>query len=134
VEEHQTDNPVRGMRPRWRTLAQLLGFGLLLALIILLAKGPPADCDGGGRVVFTEADLAHVHAAFERTWGRQPTAVELRKAFDRYVRDEVFYREALARELDRNDPLVKASLVRKITTLGTAQAQAELPADAELQA
>jgi len=60
--------------------------------------------------------------------------MELRKAFDRYVRDEVFYREALARELDRNDPVVKASMVRKITMLGTAQAQAEQPTDAELKA
>jgi len=116
------------------TAAHMLGFGLLLALVILLAKGPPVDREDGGRVVFTEADLAHVSAAFERTWSRPPTAVELRRVFDRYVRDEVFYREALARGLDRNDPVVKASLVRKITMLGTAQAQATEPTDAELKA
>jgi hypothetical protein len=85
-------------------------------------------------VVFTEADLAQVSATFERTWSRPPTAVELRKAFDRYVRNEVFYREALARELDRNDPVIKMSLVRKITMLGTAQAQAAEPSDAEMKA
>jgi hypothetical protein len=112
----------------------MLGFGLLLALIILLAKGPPVDRADGGRVSFTEADLAQVSATFERTWSRPPTAVELRNAFDRYVRNEVFYREALARELDRNDPVVKMSMVRKITMLGTAQAQAAEPTDAELQA
>jgi hypothetical protein len=112
----------------------MLGFGLLLALIILLAKGTPVDRADGGRVSFTEADLAQVSATFERTWSRPPTAVELRNAFDRYVRNEVFYREALARELDRNDPVVKMSMVRKITMLGTAQAQAAEPTDAELQA
>lgn len=112
----------------------MLGFGLLLALVILLAKGPPVDREDAGRVAFTEADLAQVRARFERTWIRPPTAVELRKAFDRYVRDEVFYREALARGLDRNDPVVKMSLVRKITMLGTAQAQAAEPTDAELKA
>ena len=129
-------DPERVKQPRrilW-TVAHMLGFGLLLALVILLAKGPPVDRDDGGRVAFTEADLAHVHAAFERTWGRPPTAVELRKAFDRYVRDEVFYREALSRGLDRNDPVVKMSLVRKITMLGTAQAQSTEPTDAELKA
>jgi hypothetical protein len=117
-----------------KTAAHMVGFGLLLALILLLTKGPPVDSEAVGRVAFTVADLAHVHAAFERTWSRPPTAIELRKAFDRYVRDEVLYREALARELDRNDPVVKMSLVRKITMLGTAAAQATEPTDAELKA
>jgi hypothetical protein len=121
-------------RPLLGTAAHMLGFGLLLALIILLAKGPPVDREYGDRVAFTEADLAQVRAAFERTWSRPPTAIELRNAFDRYVREEVLYREALARGLDRNDPLVKMSLVRKITMLGAAQAQLAEPTDAELKA
>jgi hypothetical protein len=129
-------DPKQEKQPRrlFGTAAHMLGFGLLLAVVILLAQGPPLDRDDGGRVVFTEADLAHVRAAFERTWSRPPSARELLNAFDRYVRDEVFYREALARELDRNDPVVKMSLVRKITMLGTAQAQAAEPTDAELKA
>ena len=128
--------PQQEKQPRriWRTAAHMLGFGLLVALAILLAKGPPVDREDGGRVAFTEADLAHVRAAFQRTWSRPPTAIELRKAFDRYVRDEVLYREALARGLDRNDHVVKMSLVRKITMLGTAAAQAAQPTDAELKA
>jgi hypothetical protein len=116
------------------TAVHMLGFGLLLALIILLAKGAPIDREEGGRVTFTEADLAQISATFERTWSRPPTTAELRKAFDRYVRNEVFYREALDRELDRNDPMVKMSLVRKITMLGTAEAQAAEPTDSELKA
>ena len=129
-------DPETEKQPRrsWRTVAHMLAFGLLLALAILLAKGPPVDREDGGRVAFTEADLAHVRAAFQRTWSRPPTAIELRKAFDRYVRDEVLYREALARGLDRNDPVVKMSLVRKITMLGTAAAEAVEPSDAELKA
>ena len=123
-----------GPRPLWRTAANMLGFGLLMALNILLAKGPPGERDDGNRVAFAEADLAQVRAAFVRTWSRPPTDIELRKAFDRYVRDEVLYREALARGLDRNDPVVKMSLVRKITMLGTAQAELAEPTDAELQA
>ena len=118
---------------KW-TAAHMLGFGLLLALIILLAKGPAVDREVGGRVAFTEADLAQIHAMFERMWNRPPTDVELRTAFERYVREEIFYREALAQGLDRNDPMVKMSLVRKITMLGTAQAQATEPTNAELKA
>jgi hypothetical protein len=112
----------------------LLGFGVLAAVVILLVKGPPVDEQSRARVTFTTADVAQVSATFERTWNRPPTAVELQRAFDKYVRSEVLYREALERGLDRNDPVVKMSLVRKITMLGTAQAQAVEPTDEELKA
>jgi hypothetical protein len=112
----------------------LLGFGVLAALVILLVEGPPVDEQSRARVAFTRADLAQVRATFERTWSRPPTALELQKAFDQYVRSEILYREALERGLDRNDPVVKMSLVRKITMLGTAQAQAAAPSDEELKA
>ena len=112
----------------------LLAFGLLTALIIWLVKGPPVDGQNMTRVAFTTADVAQVSAKFERTWSRPPTAVELQTAFEHYVRSEVLYREALARGLDRNDPVVRMSMVRKITMLGTAQAQAREPSDEELKA
>jgi hypothetical protein len=115
-------------------MLHLLGFGLLTALAIMLAKGPPVDRQDMTRVVFATADLAQVSATFERTWSRPPTVVELQKAFDRYVRSEVLYREALARGLDRNDPVVRMSLVRKITMLGSSQAQSAEPTDGELRA
>jgi hypothetical protein len=135
METEMTDPGEESRRTSsWKTIASLFGCGLLLALVLLLARGAPVEARDGGRVVFTEADLAHVSAAFERTWSRPPTPVELRQAFDRYVRDEVLYREALARELDRNDPVVKMSMVRKITLLGTAAAEAARPTDAELEA
>jgi hypothetical protein len=121
-------------RPRRRTMVYLIGFAVLTALILLLAQGPPVDELSMTRVVFTTADVAQVSATFERTWSRPPTAVELQKAFDQYVRSEVLYREALARGLDRNDPVVRMSLVRKITMLGTAQAEAAYPTDEELKA
>ena len=112
----------------------LLAFGLLTALIIWLVKGPPVDGQNMTRVAFTTADVAQVSAKFERTWSRPPTAVELQRAFEQYVRSEVLYREALARGLDRNDPVVRMSMVRKITMLGTAQAQAREPSNEELKA
>jgi hypothetical protein len=134
VADQQSNIAASGTRPPWATTVRLLAFGLLLALIILLAKGPPVDGQDQARIAFTVADVAQVSATFERTWSRPPTTVELQKAFEQYVRSEVLYREALARGLDRNDPVVRMSLVRKITMLGTAAAQATEPTDEELQA
>lgn len=121
-------------RPPWRTTVHILGFGVLAALVIMLALGPPVDQQNLARITFTTADLAQVSATFERTWLRPPTAVELQKAFEYYVRSEVLYREALERGLDRNDPVVRMSLVGKITMLGAAQAQTTEPTDEELKA
>ncbi|MCP4901308.1 MAG: hypothetical protein GY906_30430 [bacterium] len=121
-------------RPLWRTTVHLLVFGLLVAVVILLALGPPVDEQNLARIEFSAADVAQVQATFQRTWSRPPAAVELKRAFDQYVRSEVLYREALARGLDRNDPVVRMSLVRKITMLGTAAAQATEPTDEELKA
>jgi peptidyl-prolyl cis-trans isomerase C len=134
MERQATGTPVGDARLRWRTALHLLGFGALTAVAILLATGPPVEREDTTRVVFGVADLAQVHATFERTWSRAPTAIELSRAFESYVRSEVFYREALARGLDRNDPVVRGSLVRKITMLGTAQSQALAPTDEELKA
>ena len=117
-----------------RTLAHLLGFGLLLALILMLVRGTPQAGDAVDRVTFSEVDLKQVHARHTRTWNRPPTADELRKAMEQYVREEILYREALARNFDRNDPTVRLAMVRKVMMLGTARAEATELSDKELQA
>ena len=117
-----------------RTLTHLLGFGLLMALILMVVRGTPQAGNATDRVTFTEVDLKQVHARHTRTWNRPPTADELRKAMEQYVREEILYREALAREFDRNDPIVRLAMVRKVMMLGTARAEAIEPSDKELQA
>jgi hypothetical protein len=106
----------------------------LLALILMVVRGTPQAGDAAGRVTFTEADLKQIHARHMRTWNRPPTAEELRKAMEQYVREEILYREALARDFDRDDPTVRLAMVRKVMMLGTARAEATEPSDKELQA
>jgi len=118
----------------WLTFAHLFAFGVLLALAMMLVKGTPGDTEDAGRVVFTEADVAQVRAIIMRTWKHPPTAVELRKGFEQYIRDEILYREAIALNLDRADPTVRLAMVRKITMMGTAQAEAAELKEEEIQA
>jgi hypothetical protein len=121
-------------QPTWRIFAHLFAFGLLLALAMMLVRGTPGDSEDASRVVFTKADVAQVRAKFMRTWNRPPTAVELRKGLEQYIRNEILYREALARNLDRADPIVRLTMVRKITMMGTAKAEAAELTDEEIQA
>lgn len=56
------------------------------------------------------------------------------RVIDDYVKEEVFYREALALGLDRDDTVIRRRLRQKMEFFGDAGAAALAPGDAELQA
>ena len=66
------------------------------------------------RIHVERGQVEQLAANFERTWSRPPTADELDKLIESYVREEVFYREALAMGLDRDDPMVRRRLRMKL--------------------
>lgn len=115
-------------------VVHLLVLGALVALLVAVVKGPPVDRDDAKRVVISDADVAQVRAKWIRTWNRPPTALELREALGKHVREEVLYHEALARGLDRQDPTVRLAMVRKLTMLGAAATDAAEVTDEEAQA
>ncbi len=122
------------LRRPYRTALHFLALGLLIGLILMLIKGPPGEKQDTKRIVITTADIAQVKAKYERLWGSPPTQMELRSALEQYVRDEVLYREALGRGLDRGDPTVRLAMIRKITMLGSARADAGSADDEEIRA
>ena len=130
------DEANKKARPRrpGTTALHFLAFGVLIGLMLMLVKGPPGEKQDAKRIVITTADIAQVKAKYERLWRRLPTQMELRSALEQYVRDEVLYREALGRGLDRGDPTVRLAMIRKITILGSAQADAGQAKDEEIQA
>ena len=130
------DEANKKARPRrpGTTALHFLAFGVLIGLMLMLVKGPPGEKQDAKRIVITTADIAQVKAKYERLWRRLPTQMELRSALEQYVRDEVLYREALGRGLDRGDPTVRLAMIRKITILGSAQADAGQVKDEEIQA
>jgi peptidyl-prolyl cis-trans isomerase C len=107
--------------------------GLIVAAAILIAKGPPT-ADASRRVVVTGADLLQQRAAFMRTWQREPTAGELRGALEQHIRQEVLYREALARGYDRDDLVVRRAMQQKMEFLAASQALQEPPSEEEIEA
>jgi len=111
----------------------VLFLGLIVAIAILVAKGPPT-ADASRRVVVTGADLLQQRAAFMRTWQREPTAEELRGALEQHIRQEVLYREALARGYDRDDPVVRRAMQQKMEFLAAAQIGQGPPTDDEIEA
>jgi peptidyl-prolyl cis-trans isomerase C len=70
----------------------------------------------------------------ERRTGRTPTPAEAEAMVERWIDDEVRYREALALGLDRGDLIVRRRLVQKMDFLLAGSTPVPAPTDAELAA
>ena len=113
---------------------KIFALGALLAGVFWAVQGPPGSGGSRPEIVISEADVAHQAARWERMWNRPPTSFELKKAVDDYVRDEILYREALARGMDREDPRVRLALIQKMQMLAAGQADARGVTDKDLAA
>lgn len=116
-----------------RTTLHLVLLGVVVAAAILITKGPPTG-DQTHRVVITGADVLQLKASFMRTWQREPTATELQGTLEQHIRQEVLYREALARGYDRDDLVVRRAMQQKMEFLAASQAMTEPPTEEEIAA
>ena len=111
-------------------LIHFLVLGAILFLVFDLTS--ETDQPGERRIVVTPGQVEQLAGQFSRTWLRPPTPGELDGLVERYVRSEIYYREALAMGLGQDDPYVRNRLALKLEVLlDDLSAEAE-PADAEL--
>jgi len=108
----------------------LIGAGLFLAFHLAQDERP----DAANRILVEPSQVEQLAAQFERTWLRPPTEAELAGLIESYVRDEVYYREALAMGLDQNDPQVRRRMRLKLEFLLEDLTAAEPPDDEVLSA
>jgi peptidyl-prolyl cis-trans isomerase C len=109
-------------------LVHFLAIGAaLFAVSAWRGDGPP------DRIVITAAQVAQARAAATALQGREPTAEELAALVEPTIRDEVFYREALALGLDVNDDEVRTRLIEKMSYLTQDLADPEPSSEDELR-
>ena len=106
----------------------LLGAAIFLAYHFLSAR---AD-NQPGKIVITQGDITSIMIGFSRTWQRPPTREELDGLIRDRVREEVYYREAVAMGLDRDDPVIRRRLQQKLQFVTDDVAAPAEPTDAEL--
>jgi hypothetical protein len=87
-----------------------------------------------GNIVVGQAQINHLATGFARTWRRPPTAKELEGLVRDYVREEVYYREAVALGLDRDDAVIRKRLHQKLEFVSEDVASLAEPTDADLRA
>lgn len=114
----------------------LTGFILLGAGIFAVDRfwnGAPVAIGESSHIVVTATQQATLRDAFRAESGRNPTDEEMRSRLDRWVQEEVLYREALALNLDRKDLIVHRELTQKMRFLLQDATVLPTPSDAELQ-
>ena len=108
---------------------------LALGLLIFAAYGAinRSEVQKPDQIVVTQARMEQIAGLFARTWQRPPTASELKGLIDDYVKEEVYYRQALAVGLEKDDTVIRRRLRQKIEFLSDAEIEALKPTDAELE-
>lgn len=99
------------------------------------ASQPGAKAVGASsEIVVTQTDIRQLAETFERTWQRPPSAQEVKDLVESFVRDEIYYREALAIGLERDDSVIRRRLRMKMEYIFEDIAAQGEPADADLEA
>jgi PPIC-type PPIASE domain len=106
----------------------LLGAAIFIAnrLVSGRAENQP------GKIVITQGQITSLVIGFSRTWQRPPTREELEGLIRDRVREEVYYREAVAMGLDRDDAIIRRRLQQKLEFVTDDVAAPAEPTDAEL--
>lgn len=104
------------------------------ALIFAFFAWRGEEADPASRTITVDRQVqAQIALDFERTLQRPPTDAELDALIDRWVREEVLYREALRLGFDAGDPVVRRRLAKKMDFLAASSAQAAEPTDTQLE-
>jgi hypothetical protein len=105
--------------------------GLIFALFAAVDDSGKAPADV---IVIVPERIDQLATEFSAVWKRMPTDDELDALIDEEVRAEVYYREALALGLDRNDAIVRRRMRQKMEFLLDTGAYLQEPEEGELEA
>jgi parvulin-like peptidyl-prolyl isomerase len=103
----------------------------LFALYQWAGEKPEVDSQ---EIVVSPSQIEHGVSVFEMTWGRPPDEMEKQQVIDEIIRDEVYYREALAMGLDKNDDGIRARMRSKLEFISQDVSSIEEPGDETLRA
>jgi hypothetical protein len=109
----------------------LLGAGLFFAYSLMSTGGGSSE---PGRIIVTHGQIASMAEVFARAWQRPPSPDEMAGLVRERVREEVYYREAMALGLQKDDTVIRRRLRQKMEFVSDDIAAQAEPTDAELSA
>lgn len=113
----------------------LVHFLLAGVAVFLFSMLRGEDVDASSRTInIDEAQVTRLSEAFAQTWRRPPTPDEIDGIIRDYVKEEVYYREALRLGLDADDTIIRRRLRSKMETLAVSEIESAVPDESTLQA
>ena len=103
---------------------------MLFGLVSILGEGKSAQDE----IVITQTAQKHLADLFEITWQRKPNPEELKNLTAEHIKEEIYYREALALGLDGNDTIVRRRLRQKLEFMQEDLDSLAEPTEAALEA
>ena len=112
----------------------LLHFLIIGALIFVLFSivNKEESIESENKIVVSIAEIERLSDNWSKKWNRPPTERELMGLVDSYVKEEVYYREALALGLDQNDTILRRRLMQKMEFLSNDLAELNTPDESAL--
>jgi len=108
----------------------LLGAAIFVAYSLVSKR----SSDDPAKIVISAGQLAAMAQSFEGTWRRPPTREELEGLIRDRVQEEVYYREAMAIGMDKDDTIIRRRLRQKMEFLTDDVAALAEPTVEELSA
>jgi hypothetical protein len=107
----------------------LLHFLIIGALIFIFFSIVNTDeaVTTGNKIVVSTADMERLSNNWSKKLNRPPTKTELKGLVDSYIKEEIYYREALALGLDQNDTILRRRLMQKMEFLSNDLAELNTP-------
>ncbi len=93
-----------------------------------------ADERSSNTIVIGSGELAWMDSMWQKQWGRPATDAEWNGLVEEYVRETVFYREAMEMGLDKDDTIIRRRMVQKLEFLSQDLVDAIEPSEDELRA
>ena len=92
------------------------------------------DVDPASRTItIEEAQVLRLAKSFEQTYQRAPSPDEVDGLIHDYIKEEIYYREALRLGLDSDDPVIRRRMRSKMEFLARAELENVKPKDVVLQ-
>jgi len=104
-------------RPRRSLREPLLIFLAMGALIFAVDQLTLSPSEAGASIDITPALKKRIADQWSAQMGRPPTEAEFNGLIEEWIREEIYYREAMAMGLDRNDTIIRRRLAQKLTFL-----------------
>ena len=95
--------------------------------------GTPTDDTTDNTIIVDAARIEAFIGQWQKRWNRPPTRKELDGVINRFVRENILYRQALAMGLDEDDPVTRRRMAQKLEFLTSDIALFKEPATGELE-